>query len=110
MVVSKTIEIQSPDGHWQGSSGNLKILDSTQHTVDTACSSSNSTDTSNDHGSTISIYWLGGEANLFDIEIEKKGVADILDKLTKEETKQMMAFDQTMPIRHFRAEKVSESE
>lgn len=106
MVSSKSIEIQSPEGCWKGSSGNLKILDSTQHTVDSTCSNSSGSDSSSSRSLAISEEWLGGEVNLLDVEIEKKGIADILDKLTEEEKTQMMAFDRTMPIRHFRAEKV----
>ena len=49
--------------------------------------------------------WLGGEPNLLDVEVEKEGVKDILAALTEEELKEMK--DTTMPIRHFRAEKVS---
>ena len=52
--------------------------------------------------------WLGGEPNLLDVEVEKKGVKDIMDALSAEEMKEMK--DTTMPIRHFRAEKVSFSE
>ena len=49
--------------------------------------------------------WLGGEPNLLDLEVEKKGIDDILAALTEEEVNEMK--DKTMPIRHFRAEKVS---
>jgi hypothetical protein len=54
---------------------------------------------------TMNFAWLGGEPNLLDVEVESKGVADILAVLTEDELKQMK--DMTMPIRHFRAEKVS---
>jgi hypothetical protein len=104
MVPSRTIEIHSPEGHWKGSSGNLTFLDSTEHTVDTVRSNNSNSSSNNDR--MISEEWLGGEANLFDVEMEKKGVADILHQLTEQETAQMLAFDRTMPIRHFRAEKV----
>jgi hypothetical protein len=49
--------------------------------------------------------WLGGESNLLDEKVEERGVQDILAALTDEERKEMK--DLTMPIRHFRAEKVS---
>jgi hypothetical protein len=47
---------------------------------------------------------LGGEASLLGVEIEEKGVQAILEALADEEKKEMT--DTTMPIRHFRAEKV----
>lgn len=48
---------------------------------------------------------LGGEKNMLPLDKEKKGVRDILKALTVDEKKQMP--DICMPIRHFRAEKVS---
>jgi hypothetical protein len=50
--------------------------------------------------------YLGGEPSLLPVAVERQGVADILQALTEAERKQMQAFDATMPIRHFRAEKV----
>jgi predicted Ser/Thr protein kinase len=48
---------------------------------------------------------LGGEPNLLDVDVERRGVRDILAALTDSERDQLRAFDMTMPIRHFRAEK-----
>ena len=48
---------------------------------------------------------LGGEEPLFDPEVEKKGVQAMMEALTDEE-KAALA-DPAMPMRHFRAEKVS---
>lgn len=50
--------------------------------------------------------WLGGEPTLLPKEEEMAGVARILSALTLSEREQLEAFDQTMPIRHFRAAKV----
>jgi hypothetical protein len=50
--------------------------------------------------------YLGGEPSLLPVAVEQEGIADILHALTEAERKQMEAFDMTMPIRHFRAEKV----
>ncbi len=47
------------------------------------------------------------EPNMFDPEVEAKGVEEILAALTEDETKFLA--DQNMPLRHFRAEKVSVS-
>jgi hypothetical protein len=58
-----------------------------------------------EEATTMNVAWLGGEPNLLDVEVESKGVADILAALTEDELKEMK--DVTMPIRHFRAEKVS---
>jgi hypothetical protein len=49
-------------------------------------------------------HLLGGEPNMFDIETEVKGVQEILEALTDQEKEEMS--DTSMPIRHFRAEKV----
>jgi len=48
---------------------------------------------------------LGGEPHLLDAAVERKGVQDVLAALSDAEREQLMAFDGTMPIRHFRAEK-----
>jgi hypothetical protein len=45
------------------------------------------------------------EPNMFDPEVEAKGVEQILAALTEDETKFLA--DKNMPLRHFRAEKVS---
>jgi hypothetical protein len=50
--------------------------------------------------------YLGGEPSLLPGSVERQGIADILQALSEAERKQMEAFDTTMPIRHFRAEKV----
>jgi hypothetical protein len=50
---------------------------------------------------------LGGEEPLLDVQVELKGVRDILAALTADEKAQFP--DSTMPIRHFRAEKVRSS-
>jgi len=47
----------------------------------------------------------GGEKRLFDAAIEDEGVMKIRAALTEEELKAMP--DDNMPLRHFRAEKVS---
>ena len=49
---------------------------------------------------------LGGEPPLLPVAVEHQGVNDIIAGLTEVEKDQMLAFDMTMPIRHFRAEKV----
>jgi len=59
--------------------------------------------------STSNSYWLGGEPSLLGEELEKKGVQSILDALTDKEKEEITMKDTTMPIRHLRAEKVSES-
>ena len=48
--------------------------------------------------------YLGGEASLFDPNVEKEGVQAILESLTEEEKAQMP--DPAMPVRHLRADKV----
>lgn len=53
--------------------------------------------------------WLGGEPSQLRVEVEQKGVQAILDALTEQERQEIMK-DTTMPIRHFRAEKVSRSD
>jgi len=53
------------------------------------------------------ILWLGGEPSLLGAKVEEKGVQAILNALTEEERKEIIMKDTTMPIRHFRAEKVS---
>jgi hypothetical protein len=50
--------------------------------------------------------WMGGEPNLLGAAVEQRGVMDILSSLTEAEIAQIEGFDRTMPIRHFRAEKV----
>lgn len=50
--------------------------------------------------------WLGGEPHLLPLEVEQRGVLEILRALTAAEKEQLEAYDTTMPIRHFRAEKV----
>jgi hypothetical protein len=50
--------------------------------------------------------WMGGEPALKDETVERKGVMTILSALTEAERAQIEGFDRTMPIRHFRAEKV----
>ena len=52
-------------------------------------------------------FWLGQEPNLLDVATEEQGVADILAALSSEEREQVQREDTSMPIRHFRAEKVS---
>lgn len=52
-------------------------------------------------------FWLGPEPNLLDLATEEQGVADILAALSSEEREQVQQDDTSMPIRHFRAEKVS---
>ena len=52
-------------------------------------------------------FWLGPEPNLLDVATEEQGVADILAALSSEEREQVQRDDTSMPIRHFRAEKVS---
>lgn len=47
---------------------------------------------------------LGGEPQMLDEEVEKIGIQAMLDALTVEEREEMS--DPSMPIRHFRAEKV----
>lgn len=47
------------------------------------------------------------EPNMFEPEVEAKGVEAILAALTEDETKYLA--DENMPLRHFRAEKVSVS-
>jgi hypothetical protein len=47
------------------------------------------------------------EPNMFDPEVEAKGVESILAALTEDETASLA--DKNMPLRHFRAEKVSAS-
>ena len=49
--------------------------------------------------------FLGGEPNLLDVDVERRGVRTILATLSESEKDQLMAFDTTMPIRHLRAEK-----
>jgi hypothetical protein len=48
---------------------------------------------------------LKSEPNLLDSEVEKKGAKDVLEALTEEEKTALP--DPNMPMRHFRAEKVS---
>ena len=50
--------------------------------------------------------WMGGEPSLQDETVERRGVMHILSALTESERAQVEGFDRTMPIRHFRAEKV----
>lgn len=47
----------------------------------------------------------GGEKRLFDADIEDEGALKILSALNQEEAKYLS--DENMPLRHFRAEKVS---
>lgn len=54
----------------------------------------------------IAKRWLGGEPHLLPLEVEQRGVLEILRALTAAEKEQLEAYDTTMPIRHFRAEKV----
>ena len=46
------------------------------------------------------------EPNMFDPEVEAKAVEDILEALTSDEVQQLP--DKNMPLRHYRAEKVSQ--
>ena len=82
----------------------------TQMTEETDCSPSNSSSRHCAEDEPEEIMdddraMLGGEPNLLDVPVERQGVRDILAALTPAERKQLVAFDETMPIRHFRAEK-----
>ena len=57
----------------------------------------------NDDASTV-VPYLGGEPIMFGEEKEREGIVEILNALTADEKAQMS--DISMPIRHFRAEKV----
>lgn len=48
---------------------------------------------------------LGGEEHLLNADVEIKGVKEIMEALTDEEKASLA--DASMPMRHFRAEKVS---
>ena len=48
---------------------------------------------------------LGGEPSLLGLEVERRGVRKVLAALSESETRQLMEFDPTMPVRHLRAEK-----
>jgi hypothetical protein len=54
----------------------------------------------------ISLNWMGGEPSKYGDDVEQKGVFKILTALTKQEREDIQSFDMSMPIRHFRAEKV----
>jgi hypothetical protein len=54
----------------------------------------------------IATDWMGGEPRKYDINIEHQGVLNILTSLSKQEREEIQSFDMSMPIRHFRAEKV----
>ena len=58
-------------------------------------------------GETMIQAYLGGEPVMFGEETERTGVVEILNALTAEERAQIS--DPSMPIRHFRAEKVCDS-
>jgi hypothetical protein len=73
-----------------------KPTPNTTHTIIVFASSTNPS------MSTVNLKW---EPNLLDPEVEKKGAKDVLDALTEEEKAAMP--DPKMPLRHFRAEKVS---
>jgi hypothetical protein len=60
-----------------------------------------------DHIDTFKMKGPVSEPNMFDPEVEAKGVEQILAALTEDETKFLA--DKNMPLRHFRAEKVSVS-
>jgi hypothetical protein len=54
--------------------------------------------------------WLGGEKNMFPVGVEYEAICDIMDQLTNHEQEIIVAADTTIPIRHYRAEKVSISQ
>lgn len=99
-----TVAIETECG-WKGSVVSPprieSITDTTGSTPRTLSSMVSSSLLTEEDGS-----WLGGERHLLPEATERRGVAAICAALTEAEKEQVQAFDTTMPIRHFRAEKV----
>lgn len=99
-AISMAIET---DNGWRGSVKEIVARKDTERT----CSSVEESSDGDLAVGSADDSWLGGEPNLLPVEKEKQGVTDILAALSASERKQLEAFDTTMPIRHFRAEKVT---
>jgi len=104
------VVVNDHDGKEEGEndgSGVVVVQLQTRKGSDGALDDAGGPETSASNTCAVDRFWLGQEPNLLDVATEAQGVADILGALSSEEQEQVQREDTSMPIRHFRAEKVS---